>query len=102
MSVTPTARTHEEGNSVRVRGDEPGDALPDAAAGGGERHRQVLLGDLRGQRTGTPSVLGHGRRASYLDFWAEALEQYRRNMDTFFPLYTRKPLRTDEQIDEVK
>jgi poly-beta-hydroxybutyrate-responsive repressor len=25
---------------------------------------------------------------AYLDFWAEALEQYRRNMDTFFSLYT--------------
>ncbi len=25
---------------------------------------------------------------AYLDFWAEALEQYRRNMDTFFSMYT--------------
>ena len=25
---------------------------------------------------------------AYLDFWAEALEQYRLNMDTFFSLYT--------------
>ena len=30
---------------------------------------------------------------AYLDFWAEALEQYRRNMDTFFRLYTGRPLR---------
>ena len=39
---------------------------------------------------------------AYLDFWAEALEQYRRNMDTFLQLYTRKPLRTNEKIDEEK
>ena len=25
---------------------------------------------------------------AYLGFWAEALEQYRRNMDLFFRLYT--------------
>jgi PadR family transcriptional regulator, regulatory protein PadR len=25
---------------------------------------------------------------AYLDFWAQALEQYRRNMDVFFSLYT--------------
>src|SRR5919206_1631161 len=25
---------------------------------------------------------------AYLDFWAQALEQYRRNMDAFFRLYT--------------
>jgi len=34
---------------------------------------------------------------AYLDFWAEALEQYRRNMDAFFRLYTGKPLRPDEK-----
>ena len=28
---------------------------------------------------------------AYLDFWAEALEQYRRNMDAFFSLYTGRP-----------
>jgi PadR family transcriptional regulator PadR len=28
---------------------------------------------------------------AYLDFWAEALEQYQRNMDAFFSLYTGKP-----------
>jgi PadR family transcriptional regulator PadR len=39
---------------------------------------------------------------AYLDFWAEALEQYRRNMDTFLQLYSRKPLRTNEKIDEEK
>jgi PadR family transcriptional regulator len=30
---------------------------------------------------------------AYLDFWAEALKQYRRNMDAFFRLYTGRPLR---------
>lgn len=30
---------------------------------------------------------------TYLDFWAQALEQYRRNMDSFFRLYTGQPLR---------
>ena len=28
---------------------------------------------------------------AYLGFWIEALEQYRRNMDFFFSLYTGKP-----------
>jgi PadR family transcriptional regulator, regulatory protein PadR len=30
---------------------------------------------------------------AYLDFWAAALEQYRRNIDAFFRLYTGRPLR---------
>jgi poly-beta-hydroxybutyrate-responsive repressor len=34
---------------------------------------------------------------AYLDFWADALEQYRRNMDTFFRLYTGRPLRNEEE-----
>jgi len=34
---------------------------------------------------------------AYLDFWAQALEQYRRNMDTFFRLYTGRPLRTEKE-----
>jgi PadR family transcriptional regulator, regulatory protein PadR len=29
---------------------------------------------------------------AYLDFWAQALEQYRRNMDVFFSLYTGHPM----------
>ena len=33
---------------------------------------------------------------AYLDFWAEALEQYRNNMDAFFRLYTARPRQTDE------
>src|ERR687890_2678184 len=38
---------------------------------------------------------------SYLDFWAEALEQYRRNMDAFFSLYTGRPTK-DEKNDNEK
>jgi poly-beta-hydroxybutyrate-responsive repressor len=34
---------------------------------------------------------------AYLDFWAEALEQYRTNMDSFFRLYTGRPLRKDDE-----
>jgi PadR family transcriptional regulator, regulatory protein PadR len=39
---------------------------------------------------------------AYLDFWAEALEQYRRNMDAFFSLYTgsKPPARKDRQEDD--
>ena len=39
---------------------------------------------------------------AYLDFWAEALEQYRRNMDAFFSLYTgsKSPARKDRQEDD--
>ena len=38
---------------------------------------------------------------AYLDFWAEALEQYRRNMDAFFSLYTGRPM-TNEKNDKEK
>ncbi len=34
---------------------------------------------------------------AYLDFWAEALEQYRRNMETFFSMYTGRPLRPNKE-----
>ncbi len=34
---------------------------------------------------------------AYLDFWAEALEQYQRNMDAFFRLYTGRPPRKDNE-----
>jgi PadR family transcriptional regulator, regulatory protein PadR len=37
---------------------------------------------------------------AYLDFWAQALEQYQRNVDVFFRLYTGKPQRTNEKSDE--
>jgi poly-beta-hydroxybutyrate-responsive repressor len=38
---------------------------------------------------------------TYLQFWIDALEQYRRNMDFFFSLYTggRSPSRRDQQED---
>ena len=34
---------------------------------------------------------------AYLDFWAEALEQYRQTMDAFFRLYTSCPSRTEKE-----
>jgi PadR family transcriptional regulator, regulatory protein PadR len=36
---------------------------------------------------------------AYLDFWARSLEQYQRNIDTFFRLYTggRRPPRLEQQ-----
>ncbi len=37
---------------------------------------------------------------AYLDFWAKALEEYQRNMDTFFRLYTGTPARRDRQRDD--
>jgi PadR family transcriptional regulator PadR len=38
--------------------------------------------------------------AAYLDFWAKSLEQWQRNMDAFFSLYTGKPARRDHQKDD--
>lgn len=32
----------------------------------------------------------------YLDFWARSLEQYQRTMDSFFRLYTGRPLRGED------
>jgi DNA-binding PadR family transcriptional regulator len=37
---------------------------------------------------------------AYLDFWAEALEQYKRNMDTFFRLYTGRSVRSEEEKEQ--
>jgi PadR family transcriptional regulator, regulatory protein PadR len=37
---------------------------------------------------------------AYLDFWAEALEQYRRNMDALFSLYTGRPLLNEKNNKE--
>jgi PadR family transcriptional regulator PadR len=36
---------------------------------------------------------------AYLGFWAEALEQYRRNMELFFRLYTGVPERRNRHED---
>lgn len=33
---------------------------------------------------------------TYLDFWAKSLEQYQRTMDTFFRMYTGRPLKDEE------
>jgi PadR family transcriptional regulator len=35
-----------------------------------------------------------------LGFWVDALEQYQRNMDAFFSLYTGTPARKDRQKDD--
>jgi PadR family transcriptional regulator, regulatory protein PadR len=61
-------------------------------------------------RWDTSSGAGPARRVytitdageAYLGFWAEALEQYRRNMDLFFRLYTggRPLLRRDRQEND--
>jgi PadR family transcriptional regulator PadR len=37
---------------------------------------------------------------AYLDFWVEGLEQYRRNVDAFFSLYTGRPSRSEEEKGE--
>jgi PadR family transcriptional regulator len=36
---------------------------------------------------------------TYLDLWAKSLEQYQRNMNAFFQLYTGTPARRDQQKD---
>jgi PadR family transcriptional regulator, regulatory protein PadR len=56
----------------------------------------------------TPDEGGPARRVysltdageAYLDFWAKALEQYQRNMDAFFRLYTSVPARRNQQKDD--
>ena len=37
---------------------------------------------------------------AYLDYWAKSLEQYQRNMDAFFRLYTGRPARRNRQKDD--
>jgi PadR family transcriptional regulator PadR len=37
---------------------------------------------------------------AYLEFWAKALEQYQRNMDTFFRLYTGRPPLSGEKKEK--
>ncbi len=34
---------------------------------------------------------------TYLDFWAKSLEQYQRTMDTFFSMYTGRPVSKDDE-----
>jgi len=43
------------------------------------------------------SITDAGR--AYLDFWAKSLEQYQQMMDTFFRMYTGRPMR-DEPDEE--
>ncbi len=38
---------------------------------------------------------------AYLDFWAQSLEQYQKTMDTFFTLYTGRPLRDKEEKEKL-
>src|SRR5215203_208700 len=52
-------RAHGAGFGLRVRGDEPWDALQDAAADGERGHRRVQLGDLEGW-AGSQDVHHHG------------------------------------------
>ena len=37
---------------------------------------------------------------AYLDFWVKSLEQYQRNVDAFFGLYTGKPRQASGKKDE--
>jgi PadR family transcriptional regulator PadR len=37
---------------------------------------------------------------SYLDFWAKSLEQYQQTMETFFRMYTGRPLKPEEKKDK--
>jgi poly-beta-hydroxybutyrate-responsive repressor len=37
---------------------------------------------------------------TYLDFWADSLEQYQKTMDSFFRMYTGRPLRPEEKKRE--
>jgi poly-beta-hydroxybutyrate-responsive repressor len=41
------------------------------------------------------SITDSGR--SYLDFWANSLQQYQRTMDTFFRMYTGRPMSSEEE-----
>ncbi len=37
---------------------------------------------------------------TYLEFWAESLKQYQRNMDAFFRFYMGRPVFRDQQEDD--
>jgi poly-beta-hydroxybutyrate-responsive repressor len=72
--------------------------------------RQMEKDGLCQSEWDTSSGAGPARRVysitdageAYLGFWVEALDQYRRNMDFFFSLYTggRSPSRGDQQKDD--
>ena len=70
--------------------------------------RKMEKDDLCNSEWDTSSGTGPARRVysitdagkAYLEFWAEALEQYQRNMDAFFSLYKgRPPAHTHQQKD---
>ncbi len=44
------------------------------------------------------SITDAGR--AYLDFWAKSLEQYQRTMETFFSLYTGRPLPPEKRKEK--
>lgn len=46
------------------------------------------------------SITDTGR--SYLDFWANSLQQYQKTMDTFFRMYTGQPMRPEEEDREER
>ena len=48
-------------------------------------------------RTGAPVYSITDAGEAYLDFWADALEQYRRNVDVFFRMYTGRSSRKDKE-----
>ncbi len=59
------------------------------------------MGDRQGRPAGgIYTITGAGE--AYLDFWAAALGQYRRNLDTFFQLYTGRPLLPEEEEEKGK
>ena len=72
--------------------------------------RQMEKDGLCESKWDTKSSSGPARRVytitdageAYLGFWVDALEQYRRNMDFFFSLYTGKTLalRNQQKGDE--
>ena len=71
--------------------------------------RQMEKDGLCQSEWDTSSGTGPARRVysitdageAYLGFWAAALEQYRRNMNTFFSLYTgRPPAQRNRQEDD--
>ncbi|CAN5594140.1 poly-beta-hydroxybutyrate-responsive repressor [soil metagenome] len=44
------------------------------------------------------SITDSGR--TYLDFWANSLQQYQKTMDTFFSLYTGRPLPKEDDEEQ--
>ena len=84
---------------LRARGDEPGHPVPDLEADGEVGALRVRVGDFQGgPARRVYSITDAGE--TYLEFWAESLKQYQRNMDAFFRLYTGRPVTSDQQEDD--